>query len=280
MSPIDLNPNVIVLLLVVILFAAGSFAIWAEITRRLAVETPVVPRYDHGPVDWNRMVVVAAVIVIGVLVWASYRSPSGEKPDLQTLQWNAAINLGILGVLLLMLSEAGRKPLSMFGITWKNWQEQLPWGFWGFLASLVPVYMVIVMTLPFRSLETQHPFLKLIHEQPGVELYAWITVTAVVLAPFYEELLFRVILQGALQSRFSPAVAIGTSSVIFAGVHGVPDSLPLLPLALILGYVYYRRHSYAAVVLLHALFNAFNLLLSQFSLFFDLPESQGSVLLR
>jgi membrane protease YdiL (CAAX protease family) len=31
--------------------------------------------------------------------------------------------------------------------------------------------------------------------------------------------------------------------------------LPLLPLALVLGYVYDRRHSYLAVVVLHALFN-------------------------
>jgi len=38
--------------------------------------------------------------------------------------------------------------------------------------------------------------------------------------------------------------------------------LPLVPLALILGYVYYRRHSYLSVVLLHALFNGANLWLA------------------
>jgi membrane protease YdiL (CAAX protease family) len=50
--------------------------------------------------------------------------------------------------------------------------------------------------------------------------------------------------------------------VIFAAVHRLPDAIPLLPLALVLGYVYQQRRSFLSIVLLHMLFNAANLILA------------------
>jgi len=51
-------------------------------------------------------------------------------------------------------------------------------------------------------------------------------------------------------------------SLIFAAVHRLPDAIPLLPLALVLGYVYQQRRCFLSVVLLHMLFNAANLILA------------------
>jgi membrane protease YdiL (CAAX protease family) len=39
-------------------------------------------------------------------------------------------------------------------------------------------------------------------------------------------------------------------------------SVALVPLALVLGYVYYRSNSYLAAVIVHALFNALNVFIS------------------
>ncbi len=78
----------------------------------------------------------------------------------------------------------------------------------------------------------------------------------IVVGPFAEELLYRVVLQGWIQSQIESWKAIAFSTVIFCLAHDPTDMLPLVPLALILGYIYYRRRSYLALVVAHALFNA------------------------
>ena len=60
-----------------------------------------------------------------------------------------------------------------------------------------------------------------------------------------------------LNDRLVASIAI--SSVAFVMVHGFPDMLALLPLAVVFGYVYERTHSYLAVVAMHATFNGVNL---------------------
>ena len=87
-------------------------------------------------------------------------------------------------------------------------------------------------------------------------------LAAIVLAPLVEELVFRVVLQTALIDWIGPGQAVCGVALLFAAIHGWPDMLPLIPLALILGTHYALRRSYVTVVLIHMLFNASNLLLA------------------
>jgi membrane protease YdiL (CAAX protease family) len=137
----------------------------------------------------------------------------------------------------------------------------------GFLAAWLPVVGVsaLVEWLGWRAEGARHPFLRILEASPGIAAVLAIGIAVVLLAPLTEELLYRVILQGWLESRMSPRAALVFVALIFSIVHsqdGRPDALPLLPLALVLGYVYQRRHSYPAVVVLHGLFNAVNLALA------------------
>ena len=94
-----------------------------------------------------------------------------------------------------------------------------------------------------------------------------IVLTAVILAPLMEELLYRVIILGGLLNcknitMSSTAVAVGITSVLFAFAHGFPDSLALLPLAAAIAWTYHQRRSYRTVLIVHFLFNGFNLLIA------------------
>jgi membrane protease YdiL (CAAX protease family) len=80
-------------------------------------------------------------------------------------------------------------------------------------------------------------------------------LSAAILAPICEELVYRVVLQGWAQARTGPVMSITISTLIFVSIHQRFDWLPLAALAIILGYVYYRRRSLLAVVTIHALFN-------------------------
>jgi uncharacterized protein len=74
-------------------------------------------------------------------------------------------------------------------------------------------------------------------------------------------LIFRAMLQEGLARRLGATPAIAITAVLFSLVHGFPDALALLPLAIILGYVYDRRQSVLSVVVIHALFNLTNILI-------------------
>ncbi|HQX53995.1 MAG TPA: CPBP family intramembrane metalloprotease [Planctomycetaceae bacterium] len=136
-----------------------------------------------------------------------------------------------------------------------------------FLAAYVPttaLRLIIVLISIGLSGEApaSHPFLEMLNSGISVSMLAMILVTAVFFAPLVEELQFRVVILGGIAQLGRPGLALGVSSILFAFAHGFPDSIALIPLALALGYAYLRRRSYVTVMLVHFLFNGFNMILA------------------
>jgi len=79
-----------------------------------------------------------------------------------------------------------------------------------------------------------------------------------VLPALVEEIVFRGYIQRRLLERWSPAVAIGVSTLLFAILHA--DSLQhivaVVPLGLVTGLLAYRTKSVKAGMILHAIHNA------------------------
>ncbi len=188
---------------------------------------------------------------------------SAAPITLEHVQINAAYNSTV--VLIIFLSGAiSGEPLTGLGLRKADIAGQIWDAFVGFLVAIGPVFLVLHLTDEWglRDDEHAHEYLKLLIHSPSREVWLWIGLSAVVVAPLSEELLFRVILQGWVESVASPSLAIILSSLLFCLVHEFPDSLALAPLALTLGYVYHKRQSYLTVVVIHAIFNAVNLLLT------------------
>ncbi len=136
-----------------------------------------------------------------------------------------------------------------------------------FLAAYLPtaalklIIVLISMTI-VGELPKSHPFLEMIDAGVSISMIATILIMAVFVAPIVEELQFRVIVLGGIAQLGWPKLALFGSSVLFAFAHGFPDSIALIPLAIGLGYTYLRRRSYVTVMLVHFLFNAFNMVLA------------------
>lgn len=85
----------------------------------------------------------------------------------------------------------------------------------------------------------------------------WVILTTVVFAPILEEMLFRGLILGSIrekQGRALPAVLI--SAVIFGVIHfNIPQGINAFAIGIILGYIYVRTNSLAAVILIHAINN-------------------------
>lgn len=236
---------------------AASGIIWVWVGRQLRSGQQPLEYEPRATERRSLPAVVFTLLLIGYSTFSSFTSSSGEV-TLELVKHNCVISLGItvfLGILLLLPRQSR---FSDFGIRLSKLPEQIVIGATGFLASLMPVFAVLVLTAPLRSVETQHPYLTFVHDNPGSSTVAWVIFAVAIMAPIAEELQYRVIFQGWLQSLLPARYAIPIAAFVFSSVHGFPDSLALVPLALVLGYVYYRSNSYLAAVIVHSLFNAMN----------------------
>jgi membrane protease YdiL (CAAX protease family) len=136
---------------------------------------------------------------------------------------------------------------------------------WAVLAVLA--LMPVIWTLSWASSWVIHGMGQEINHNPifdYLEGFGWGGKVAtmfgvVILAPLAEELMFRGILQSMLRSyRVAAWPAVAISSALFVLAHwGVPhDMVPLLPLAIVLGYSYERCGRLVPSILIHSMFNA------------------------
>ncbi|MCG8604463.1 CPBP family intramembrane metalloprotease [bacterium] len=90
---------------------------------------------------------------------------------------------------------------------------------------------------------------------------AFVFVAVVLFAAVFEEMVFRGLLQQALERRLNLPNALFATALIFAFLHLFqPWIIQVLILGLILGYLAWRSNSVIPGILLHAINNAFALL--------------------
>jgi hypothetical protein len=84
-------------------------------------------------------------------------------------------------------------------------------------------------------------------------------ITAILLAPAAEELLFRGILYPTVKQSGYPRLALWGTSMVFALIHlNLATFLPLTFLAVVLTLLYERTNNLLAPITVHSLFNAAN----------------------
>ena len=96
-------------------------------------------------------------------------------------------------------------------------------------------------------------------------------ITAVIMAPIFEEIIFRGIMQkGMMNNGVEPWKAILLSSILFGLIHGNPwQFVGATLLGCVLGLVYYKTKSLLLPMLLHG----FNNLCSAILIFYTQKES-------
>ena len=253
--------------ILIAVLAALSLRVWGTVLRRWRRGLPALQPLPRSPSPWLPVAFGAAAVLVALMVSISVAalfegSQATVDVSLSDVQWSVFDGLLHIVVALALLTGGGRVQPAECGLSAEHLDRQMRDGVQGFLASVVPVMLVLVLTAALRTPENQHPFLKLLHRDgSAAEVAAWLLVSAVIVAPIKEELIFRVMLQEGLARRLGATPAIGITAILFCMVHGFPDALALLPLAVILGYVYDRRQSVLSVVLIHALFNLTNILI-------------------
>lgn len=132
------------------------------------------------------------------------------------------------------------------------------WGIGGYFAAFPMVVGISLLNQQiWQGQGGSNPILSIAAQNQDPTALLLIFITAAIAAPFFEETLFRGFLLPSL-TRYMPAWgAILLSSLIFAVVHlSLSEVLPLMALAIVLGFVYTRTQNLLASMLLHSLWNS------------------------
>jgi len=270
LSPAD--PRLLATVWLLVSLFVGGVSSWVTVWRRYGQQSPRLDRCEEPRAAWahlpERLALLLACLWLGLHLASKFIVASNAKPpelSNSNLIQVAVASGGTTLLLIALLVGSGRLSTGEFGLRWQPLTSQLRDGWFGFKLAILPMAVTMALTSPIRTRDTQNPLLTLLADAPEVGTLALVVFVAAVIAPLTEELIFRVILQGSLTTVMPARLAIPIVAVAFSAVHGPVDGLALLPLALVLGCVFQRRHSYVAVVVIHGLFNATMLALAMLS---------------
>jgi membrane protease YdiL (CAAX protease family) len=160
------------------------------------------------------------------------------------------------------------------GTLWplRNFTQHLPAALrWGLGAFLLTAWLIVLLNewnarvvLYFGAPNTQNSIMLALQQEQ--QALAWFTrfgliFSAGVLAPLFEELIFRGALYNALIPRCGRLGAAGVANAFFALLHHVPaNAYPLFALGLLFTWVYARTGRLLPAMLCHASNNLATLL--------------------
>lgn len=191
-------------------------------------------------------VYIVASLLSGLLMLALNNFTQIEKEVVNSICYALQFLL-VIGFVVLQRKSRGE---TFKLIKFKFEATTFPLLLWGVVLVLAASFVIEPLLMLFPSGMLENAF-------DGIGRGGWAILQLVVLAPLLEEVLFRGLIQGALNRKYNALVSILLASLIFGIVHIIPQQIVnAFVIGIILGYIYYRTQSLATVVIIHAINNA------------------------
>ncbi len=170
-------------------------------------------------------------------------------------------------VMIFLIKAAFARRLKGFGLNAKTIPKDIPTAIVNLLSVWPILVAIVILTLYIGRFIWGQDFQMQKHEQLNsitayqqLPLQIIVVITTVIIAPVFEEMLFRGLFQTMLRSFLhKPWLSILTSSLLFASVHQMGHWPALFVLAICLGYAYEKSGSLLRPIFIHALFNGINI---------------------
>lgn len=263
-SSVLLSPEIVAVAAVAII--ASLAATWLLATRLRRGEPAVTPR-PHEPVPWTgRDVLVVLFLYLTIATLGGSQLTEADSLG-RRLFVNMSVGLAstFCGAGYLLARGGGPRALGL-SPGWLGADLRLTTVTLGLIvAPLLAVAGLLDMLVPY-----EHPIVDFLAAHRDGWSIGLVLVSAVVVAPLFEEFFFRRVFQGWLEKRFPTGpllLVLGLPAAAFALAH-VGQGLAFVPLflfALVLGFIARQTGSLTACILLHGMFNAVSigLLLAQ-----------------
>lgn len=273
----------------------GSFGLM--VLAGLALLVICVPMWWRRPQNWHTglgvltarpwepqelrrglLLVMAGFLVASLIAVGAFKAGimSEETPERWVPVQAFFLYIPFLLFLVVRLGfDAGRWS-GAFGFGWSRVPAGLRYGLLFYVGSLpLIVFYSYLNTRLLQSLNVNmapQDIALILSRADGWWKQAVLFLTAAVAAPLAEELFFRGIALPVLVRRLGITKGVLVVSALFAMVHGhVPSLVPLFVLAVCLSLAYIYSGTIMAPVVMHAVFNAVNIVMMA-----TLPESLWS----
>ncbi len=201
-----------VLSLLFMVFVTGALSSWAFIGYRLWHKQPLLTREPWSPRAWGFAdLVVAAVLLVTMQVMLGgigvavlnidvERLRGGEDPPLSISAFVSASYLIAMILTVLWIMTRYQVGPAHLGLTSRRSLRNVAIGLVAGFAILPLIYLLsAVVNIGFET-EYEHPILDTMRKDGTLASFMLAFFAAVIVAPFAEEMLFRVLIQGWLQS--------------------------------------------------------------------------------
>ncbi|MBB6430145.1 CPBP family intramembrane glutamic endopeptidase [Algisphaera agarilytica] len=261
------------------IWGAALVVILAMVVVAVKMQGPMLRRGPLREIDFTHADIVIGFGLVGMIFLDKVLIGLGG----QFIDWPKNVSLGIQQVSALALIGGA---VFFFGKAWMTEAGLRKAGFvprqpgrdlvYTLVSTPVGVLFTFATLLTVNGVATAagHPSPEVNHgmlkqlEDADLQLKITIIVTAVVVGPFLEEIVFRGLLQTLLLEvlgRKARWATILIASAIFAFVHIGAVSWHALPglmmLGIVLGWMYEKTGSLLPVYLVHAAFNGLNILI-------------------
>ena len=233
---------------VVLLFAFSRWAMRGRVLEQARMNFTPWSVMDAGLILASWFLLSFGLVSVLKSIWG----PETSALLIRAVDLGAGL-LVVAGIGVFLRRRYGLTPVSL-GLRWDCPFFSLVLAVAGLLA-VAPVRGVLDAILTRFHQQARQPIVEDLRQMHGLDLVL-ISAAAILVAPVLEEILFRGFLQPALRNVMGSKPAILVTAGIFALAHGQPAVvLLILPLGLVLGYLYERRQSLMSPILLHAIHN-------------------------
>jgi len=175
---------------------------------------PLVPWTERRPVPWSFVDLLSVLVVwmiataavIGVIQSLGSLKLDGSELTLAQREVLILANGGISFLVLVfglsLITVRAGATAADFGWSGQSFFADLRLGLIGFVLLAPPTYALQGL-LVYLWKPSEHPLIEMFKEAPEPKFFGLLFISAAVVAPLFEELLFRVLQQGFLEKWFS-----------------------------------------------------------------------------
>jgi membrane protease YdiL (CAAX protease family) len=196
---------------VMLALIVASVVTWWYLFARLRRTGCILPYEPRQPVPWGWPAASVAFIIVALMLPTALATGSAEEAPVEIDASEAAENIlgfllfqavvGAVAVAIVFLtSRPDRRDLGLperFGQLLRD----VGIGATAFLASLAPVFGMLAFAkyLEGGSEPSHHPLIEIVQRASSVWILVLASISAVIFAPLFEEVIFRLLLQGSLE---------------------------------------------------------------------------------
>lgn len=189
------------------------------------------------------------------------------------------IALGVAGVIYMRLADRGWEWIDLY----RPGKRDIAWMVGGTILVLIGLILIGILAQALEIEPPEQALTVLIGEDAVLILFMIATVW-LLNAPM-EEFLFRNVIQKRLYDAFSGISAVIITSILFGFIHvftlvvvgegAIDVFIPILGIfigSLVMGYAYLRTENLWVPIVIHGLYNSFQLVILLLTLVYDLDE--------